>query len=42
MVMHTIRPRHFSGGEKVFPGGRSLPLSYGPGHQMIRYADITL
>jgi len=31
-----------SGEEKVSPGGRSPPFSYGPGHQMIRYADITL
>jgi len=42
MVMHTICPRNFSGEEKVFPEGRSLPLSYGSDHQMIRYADITL
>jgi len=32
----------FSGEEKVFPGRRSPPRSYGPGHQMIRYAEITL
>jgi len=31
----------FSGEEKVSPGGQSPPLSYGPGHQIIRYADIT-
>jgi len=31
----------FSGGEKVFPVGRIPLLRYGPGHYMIRYADIT-
>jgi len=32
----------FFQGEKVFPGGRSPPLSDGRGHQMIRYAEIIL
>jgi len=31
----------FFQGEKVFPGGPSPPLSYGPGRQMIRYAELT-
>jgi len=31
-----------SGGRKFFQGGRSPPRSYGPGHQMNRYAEITL
>jgi len=35
MAVHTVCPRRFSGGEKVFPEGRSPPLSYGPGDQMI-------
>jgi len=32
----------FLEGEKVFPGGRSPPLSNGHGHQLTRYAVITL
>jgi len=35
MDVHTICPRRFFRGEKVFPEGRSPPLSYGLGHQMI-------
>jgi len=35
-------PDILSGGEKVFPEGRSPTLSYGPGHQLIKYAEITL
>jgi len=32
----------FFRGAKVFPKGRSPPLSCGPGHQMSRYAEIIL
>jgi len=42
LVVHTICPRHFFREEIVSPRGRSPPSSYGPGHQMMRYADITL
>jgi len=42
MVMHTICPRHFFRRKKVFPEGPSPPLNCGPGHQMIRDAEMTL
>ena len=32
----------FQGGEKFFQRGEVPPLSYGPGHQTIRYAEIIL
>jgi len=35
-------PKTFFRGEKVFPKGRSPPLTYGPGYQMIRYAEMIL
>jgi len=35
-------PKTFVRRGGVFPGGRSPPLTYGRGHQMIRYAEITL
>jgi len=40
--MYTICPRDFFRWKKVFPGKRSPLLSHGYGHQIIRYAEITL
>ena len=40
--MRAICPRHFFRGGESFSRGQSPPLSYGPGHQTFKYADITL
>jgi len=42
MVMHTICPRHFFMGGESFSMETKPSLTYRPGHQMIRYAEITL
>jgi len=38
---YNMSETFFQGGES-FLGGQSTALSYGPGHQMIRYAEIPL
>jgi len=38
---YNMSKTFFQGRRKFFQRGLSPPLGYGPGHQMIKYAEIT-